>query len=184
MSAFQHLFYFLFLLFKNILFTLFLDRGEGRKKERERNNNVWLPLMHNSRVAYSCCVLGTWPAVQACALIVNRTGDPWVPRPALNPLSHSSQGSFSTFWCAEVQWFFTSHPANEWYICFLFTIATVSSCLPGVSSFYSFGLSVLKMGHPIYPFCGLHWLFASANLNKFHDNVERYISGTSSNHPF
>ena len=23
---------------------LFLERGEGREKERERNNNVWLPL--------------------------------------------------------------------------------------------------------------------------------------------
>ena len=33
---------------------LFLDRGKGREKERERNINVWLPLMHT--------LLGTWPA--------------------------------------------------------------------------------------------------------------------------
>ena len=26
-------------------FYLFLERGEGRDKERERNINVWLPLM-------------------------------------------------------------------------------------------------------------------------------------------
>ena len=26
-------------------FYLFLERGEGREKERERNINVWLPLM-------------------------------------------------------------------------------------------------------------------------------------------
>ena len=26
--------------------NLFLDRGEGKAKERERNINVWLPLAH------------------------------------------------------------------------------------------------------------------------------------------
>ena len=36
--------------------------------------------------------LGTWPATQACALTGNRTGDPLLLRPALNPLSHISQG--------------------------------------------------------------------------------------------
>ena len=36
--------------------------------------------------------LGTWPAIQACALTGNRTGDPLVCRPVLNPLSHTSQG--------------------------------------------------------------------------------------------
>ena len=35
------------------LFYLFLDRGEGREKERESNINVWLPLTHS--------LLGTWP---------------------------------------------------------------------------------------------------------------------------
>ena len=38
--------------------------------------------------------LGTWPATQACALTGNRTSDLLVCRPALNPLSHTSQGSF------------------------------------------------------------------------------------------
>ena len=38
-------------------------------------------------------LLGTWPATQACALMGNQTGDPLVRRPALNPLSHTSQGS-------------------------------------------------------------------------------------------
>ena len=41
-------------------FYFFLDRGEGREKERERNINVWLPLIHP--------LLGTWPATQARAL--------------------------------------------------------------------------------------------------------------------
>ena len=39
-------------------------------------------------------LLGTWPAIQACALTGNRTSDPSVLRLALNPLSHTSQG----FW--------------------------------------------------------------------------------------
>ena len=39
--------------------------------------------------------LGTWPANQACALTGNQTGDPLVRRPALNSLSHTSQGRFS-----------------------------------------------------------------------------------------
>ena len=39
---------------------LFLERGEGRENERERNINVWLPLLH--------LPLGTWPTTQACAL--------------------------------------------------------------------------------------------------------------------
>ena len=72
--------------FKKSLFYLFLDRGEGRDKERERNLNVWLPLMHPQ--------LGTWPATQACALTGSQTSDPLVHRPALNSLSHTSQGSF------------------------------------------------------------------------------------------
>ena len=35
----------LFFFFKRFIY-LFLERGEGRKKERERNFNVWLPLVH------------------------------------------------------------------------------------------------------------------------------------------
>ena len=43
----------------------------------------------------SCCpLLGTCPATQACAFTGNPTGDLLVHRPALNPLSHPSQGSF------------------------------------------------------------------------------------------
>ena len=63
-----------FCIFKNILF-IFIDRGEGREKEEERNINVWLPLMQP----------------QACALTGNRTNDSLVHRPALNPLSYTSQ---------------------------------------------------------------------------------------------
>ena len=54
--------------------------------ERERNINVWLPLV--------CPPLGTWSATQACAPTGNQTCDPLVHRLALNPLSYASQGSF------------------------------------------------------------------------------------------
>ena len=77
------------LLFLKYCIYLFLERGEGREKEGERNINVWLPLM--------CPVLRTWPATQACALTGNRTGNPLVHRLALNPLSHTSQGCIVFF---------------------------------------------------------------------------------------
>ena len=57
--------------------------SEGR--ERERNINVWLPL--------ALPLLGTWPTTQACAPTQIQTGDPFVCRPALNALSHTSWGN-------------------------------------------------------------------------------------------
>ena len=62
---------------------LFLERGGGR----ERNINVWSPLVRPP--------LGTRPSTQACALTGNQTCDPLVCRLACNPLSHTSQGIFS-----------------------------------------------------------------------------------------
>ena len=67
---------FLFLLFiyyLKVSFILFLERGEGREKEREGNISVWLPLTWPP--------LGTWPATQACALTGNRISDPLVHSP-------------------------------------------------------------------------------------------------------
>ena len=75
----------IFFLFKKDFIYLFLERGEGREKKREKNINVWLPLM--------CPLPGTWPAAQACARTGNQTGDLLVSRAALNPLSHTSQGT-------------------------------------------------------------------------------------------
>ena len=72
-----------------IRFYLFIFReGKGGKK-RERNINVWLPLERP--------LLGTWPTTQTCALTGNPTSDSLVCRPALNPLSHISQGSYQFF---------------------------------------------------------------------------------------
>ena len=58
-------------------------RGEGREKEREGIINVWLSLVRP--------LVGTWLATQACALTGNQSGDPLVCRPALSPVSHTSQ---------------------------------------------------------------------------------------------
>ena len=71
---------------KKILF-IFREGKQGRKKER--NINVWFPLMRP--------LLGIWLATQVCALTGNQTGNPLVHRPALNPLSHTSQGSSYSF---------------------------------------------------------------------------------------
>ena len=78
--------------FKKDLIYSFSERGEGREKERETNtkkNIDWLPPPHTQ--------LGTQSATQACALTGNQTGDLSVHRPALNPLSHTSQGFFFFF---------------------------------------------------------------------------------------
>ena len=82
LSCFNSFFFLLVFFFFFLRKTLFLDRGEGR----ERNINVWLPLVRP--------LLETWPATQACALTWGRTGNPLLRRPVLNPLSHTSQGSF------------------------------------------------------------------------------------------
>ena len=59
----------------------------GREREeREKNTNVWLPLVRPP--------LGTWPATQACALTGNGTKDPLIHRLALNLLTHISQPEF------------------------------------------------------------------------------------------
>ena len=75
---------------------LFLERGEGRGRDRERNINVWE--IHRSVASRTPPHwgpgLGTWPTTQACALTRNQTGNLSVCRLALNPLSHTSQGSF------------------------------------------------------------------------------------------
>ena len=70
-------------------FILFLDRGEGREEERERNIDVWLLLVHP--------IPGTWPTTQACALTGYPTGNLLIHRLALSPLSHTSQGYLDTF---------------------------------------------------------------------------------------
>ena len=94
---------------------LFLERGEGKEKERERNINVWLYLVYH--------LLGTWPATQARALTGNWTGNPLVHRPALNPLSYTTQG-WAGHSCQMHQERALSCPS--WVV----QLAEASSCIP------------------------------------------------------
>ena len=67
------------------IFIYFTFRGRGREGEkRERNINVWLPLLRTP--------MDTRPTTQAYSPTGNRTGDPLVCRTMLNPLRHTSQG--------------------------------------------------------------------------------------------
>ena len=59
---------------------LFIYFGRGREGEREGEE-------HQCVVASCAPQLGTWCVTQACAL------RPFDSQPALNPLSHTSQGS-------------------------------------------------------------------------------------------
>ena len=76
---------------------------------RERNINVWLPLEYP--------LLGTWPTTQAGALNGNGTCDPLVGRPALNPLSHTSQGQ-----CIGTKTAFQFNPVTMLLCIYKFTI--------------------------------------------------------------
>ena len=75
-------------------FIYLFEMGEGTEKEREGNIDQLL-LAHPQQ--------GTWPTTQACALTGSGTCDLSVCRPALIPLSHTSQGSFSsTYKCDQI----------------------------------------------------------------------------------
>ena len=63
-----------------------------REKERERNIDVWMCERHTDQSPHAHPQWGTQPTTQAYALTGNWTGDLSFHRPALNPLSHPSQG--------------------------------------------------------------------------------------------
>ena len=70
-----------------------------RKLHPNAYHLVWESYLNNSKLCIpNYCMRpsppppGTWPATQACALTGNWTSDPLVRRPALSPLSHTSQG--------------------------------------------------------------------------------------------
>ena len=82
----QYIYFFkryFFHFFLKILFIYFYRKGTGQR-EGEKYPCV---------VASHTPPAGTWPTTQACFLTGNQTGDPLVHRPALSPLSHTSQGS-------------------------------------------------------------------------------------------
>ena len=109
---------------------LFIFRERGRREvKRERNINVWLPLM--------CLLLGTWPATQACALTGNWTRDPLVCWQALSPLSHSSQGPIDLIWLSCMRLFFAEF---ELYY-------SLSALIPQPISFFTIHSSPIFHNH-------------------------------------
>ena len=68
-----------------VLVIYFLERGEGRGKERERKINVWLPL--------TCSPLGTWPTTQVCAPDWESNRQPLGLQACAQSTSDTSQGS-------------------------------------------------------------------------------------------
>ena len=66
---------------------LLIFKERGREGEREGEK-------HQCVVASHAPSLGTWPTTQVCALTGNQASDLLVRRLVLNPLSHTSQGSF------------------------------------------------------------------------------------------
>ena len=111
----KHSYHWIFL--KDFIY-LFLQKG--REKERERNINAWLPLMHPT--------LGTWPEAQASTLTGNWTSNTLVRKPTLSPLSHTSPGTTELF-CYCFFFFLSAHLGTPLKVC-------VEHLLP-VSSFYS-----------------------------------------------
>ena len=84
--------------FKDFIY-LFLE--EGKDEEREA---LMMCERNTDQLSFAHPQLGTWPTTQACALTRNQTSDLLVHRPALNPLSHTSQGNLWHFnygvpWC-------------------------------------------------------------------------------------
>ena len=77
--------FFIFYFLKNYLFIF---RERGKEKERGERNNQCVVASHAPHTGNLAST------TQAYALTRNRTCDPLVCRPALNPLSHISQGYF------------------------------------------------------------------------------------------
>ena len=95
-------------IFKKTLF-IFREGKGGRKRGRETSMCGCLSCTPN---------WGTWPSPQACALTGNRTSDPLVCRPALNPLSHTSQGKImfltASSWTLLSKTGFYFFPVSAW----------------------------------------------------------------------
>ena len=74
---------FILLVLKKDFMYLFLERGEGREKEGERNINV--VAFHVAPTGDPACNPGMCPDWES-------NQQPFVSQPALNPLSYTSQG--------------------------------------------------------------------------------------------
>ena len=72
----------------NFFFFNFERQGKGESKRR-RDTSICERC--TNRLPLACLQLGIWPTTQACALPGNLTSNLSVCRPALNPLSHTTQ---------------------------------------------------------------------------------------------
>ena len=99
-------------------------RGQGRGK-RERNINVWLPLM--------CPLLGTWPTTQSCALDWESNQQPFDSQANTQPLSHTRQGR--VFTCI----FLITNDVEHLLICLL------GICISSWVTVYSSPLSIFEI---------------------------------------
>ena len=81
-------------------FYLFIFRERGKEGEREREKHQGVVASH---VPPRGDLARNPGATQACALTGNRTGDPLVHRPVLNPLSYASQGKTFTLLTSKFQ---------------------------------------------------------------------------------
>ena len=134
------------IIFNKDFIYLYLERGEGREKERQRYINVWLLL--------TWPLLGTWPTTQACALPGNWTG---------GPLVHSM---LSIHWAAPAKatnYFYWSY--QFWFCSFLFHLFTFFSyffSFPYISWIYSF-LKLISLHAPVIYFqlfmFSVSWIF-------------------------
>ena len=78
-----------FYLFGCLFIYLFVREGQGVRK---RGRETLMCERYIDQVPLACLHLGIRPATQACTLTGNWTSDFSAQRPALNPLSHTSQG--------------------------------------------------------------------------------------------
>ena len=114
------------MIFEKILFIYFLERGVGKEKERERNINVWLPLMFPQ--------MGNWPTTQVCALTGNPISNHLVYKPMLNPMIYTTQGCTLVFW---IHSFTNGHLGCIQH----FTIVNCAAVNTGVHRFFWIGVS-------------------------------------------
>ena len=81
-----------FSFFKIFFKFIFRERGSGVE-----GREMSMFKRYINHLTLTCPQLRTWSKTQACALTGKQTNDLLVHRPALNPLSHTSQGNSLLF---------------------------------------------------------------------------------------
>ena len=99
------------IIFKDFIYLLVRERGREGEREGEKDQCA----RHTSVCCFSHAPKwGIWTANQACALTGNRTYNHLVCSLVLNPLSHTSQGSFF-FLAVLIGHFLLPYLPNFWF---------------------------------------------------------------------